>query len=138
MSSTRLNDVFIVDAVRSPVGKIGGALSGVRPDDLGAHALKSLMARMKSVDPNQIEEVYFGAANGAGEDNRNVARMSVLLAGLPTSIPGATVNRLCGSGLEAVFSASRAIAALKFHVGFVNASKALATIRPAFSNLGLT
>jgi acetyl-CoA acetyltransferase family protein len=110
MSSTRLNDVFIVDAVRSPVGKIGGALSGVRPDDLGAHALKSLMARMKSVDPNQIEEVYFGAANGAGEDNRNVARMSVLLAGLPTSIPGATVNRLCGSGLEAVFSASRAIA----------------------------
>jgi len=110
MSSTRLKDVFIVDAVRSPVGKIGGALSGVRPDDLGAHALKSLMARMKSVDPNQIEEVYFGAANGAGEDNRNVARMSVLLAGLPTSIPGATVNRLCGSGLEAVFSASRAVA----------------------------
>ncbi len=110
MSNTNMNDVFIVDAVRSPVGKIGGAFSNVRPDDLGAHALKSLMDRMQSVDPTQIEEVYFGAANGAGEDNRNVARMSVLLAGLPTSIPGATVNRLCGSGLEAVFSASRAIA----------------------------
>jgi acetyl-CoA acetyltransferase len=110
MSNTNLKEVFIVDAVRSPVGKIGGALSGVRPDDLAAYALKSLMARLKTVDPSQIEEVYFGAANGAGEDNRNVARMSVLLAGLPASIPGATVNRLCGSGLEAVFSASRAIA----------------------------
>jgi len=85
MSNTNMNDVFIVDAVRSPVGKIGGAFSNVRPDDLGAHALKSLMDRMQSVDPTQIEEVYFGAANGAGEDNRNVARMSVLLAGLPTS-----------------------------------------------------
>ena len=74
MSNSNINDVFIVDAVRSPVGKIGGALSGVRPDDLGAHALKSLMGRMKSVDPTQIEEVYFGAANGAGEDNRNVLR----------------------------------------------------------------
>lgn len=110
MNATNLNEVFIVDAVRSPVGKIGGALSDVRPDDLAAHALKSLMARLKMVDPSQIEEVYFGAANGAGEDNRNVARMALLLAGLPTSIPGATVNRLCGSGLEAVFSASRAIA----------------------------
>ena len=111
-----MNDVFIVDAVRTPVGKIGGALAAVRPDDLGAHALKSLINRLPQVDPTQIEEVYFGAANGAGEDNRNVARMSVLLAGLPTSIPGATVNRLCGSGLEAVFSASRAVAVGDFDV----------------------
>ncbi len=110
MSNKTLNEVFIVDATRSPVGKLGGALSGVRPDDLGAHALKSLMARLPTVDPAQVEDVYFGAANGAGEDNRNVARMSLLLAGLPVSIPGATVNRLCGSGLEAVFGASRAIA----------------------------
>ncbi len=110
MSNKTLNEVFIVDATRSPVGKLGGALSGVRPDDLGAHALKSLMARLPTVDPAQVEDVYFGAANGAGEDNRNVARMSSLLAGLPVSIPGVTVNRLCGSGLEAVFGASRAIA----------------------------
>jgi acetyl-CoA acyltransferase len=110
MSKTALNDVFIVDAVRTPVGKIGGALAGVRPDDLAAHVVQSIVARQPSLDPADIDEVYFGAANGAGEDNRNVARMAALLAGLPTSVPGATVNRLCGSGLEAVFSASRAIA----------------------------
>lgn len=110
MSEKNLDEVYIVDAARSPVGKIGGALAGVRPDDLGAHALRSLMARLPNVDPMEIEEVFFGAANAAGEDNRNVARMSTLLAGLPVSIPGATVNRLCGSGLEAIFSASRAIA----------------------------
>ncbi len=104
-----MTDAFIVDAVRTPIGRHGGALAGVRPDDLAAHALRSLMARNASVDPALVEEVYFGAANGAGEDNRNVARMATLLAGLPISIPGATVNRLCGSGMEAVISAARTV-----------------------------
>ena len=103
-------DALILDAVRTPIGKVGGALSGVRPDDLAATALRGLLDRHPSFDPAWIEEVYFGDANGAGEDNRNVARMAVLLAGLPVSIPGATVNRLCGSGLEAVSDASRAVA----------------------------
>ena len=100
-------DVFIRDAVRPPVGKLGGSLAGTRPDDLAATVVRALAGRngLETVD-----EVYFGDANQAGEDNRNVARMAVLLAGLPTSIPGATVNRLCGSGMEAAFSASRAIA----------------------------
>lgn len=100
---------FIYDAVRTPFGKIGGALSGVRPDDLAAEVLSGLLARNPGVDPTAIEEVAFGNANGAGEENRNVARMAVLLAGLPTSVPGVTMNRLCGSGLEAVISNSRAI-----------------------------
>ncbi len=104
-----MTDAFIVDAVRTPIGRHGGALASVRPDDLAAHALRSLMARNSSVDPASVEEVYFGAANGAGEDNRNVARMATLLAGLPISIPGATVNRLCGSGIEAVISAARTV-----------------------------
>jgi acetyl-CoA acetyltransferase family protein len=104
-----MTDAYIVDAVRTPIGRHGGALAGVRPDDLAAHALRSLMARNASVDPALVEEVYFGAANGAGEDNRNVARMATLLAGLPMSIPGATVNRLCGSGMEAVISAARTV-----------------------------
>jgi acetyl-CoA acetyltransferase family protein len=103
-------DVYIHDAVRTPVGKLGGALAKTRPDDLAATVVKALVER-SGVDPETIDEVYFGDANQAGEDNRNVARMAVLLAGLPTSIPGATVNRLCGSGMEAAFSASRAIAA---------------------------
>jgi acetyl-CoA acetyltransferase family protein len=101
-------DVYIVDAVRTPVGKLGGALAGTRPDDLAATVVRALAERNPGLEP---DEVYFGDANQAGEDNRNVARMAVLLAGLPTSIPGATVNRLCGSGMEAAFSASRAIAA---------------------------
>jgi acetyl-CoA acetyltransferase family protein len=101
-------DVFIADAVRTPVGKLGGALATTRPDDLAATVLKALVERNPGLEP---DEVYFGDANQAGEDNRNVARMAVLLAGLPTSVPGATVNRLCGSGMEAAFSASRAIAA---------------------------
>ena len=104
-----MNDAFIVDAVRTPIGRHGGSLAGVRPDDLAAHALRSLMARNSSVDPSLVEEVYFGAANAAGEDNRNVARMATLLAGLPVSIPGATVNRLCGSGMEAIVSAARTV-----------------------------
>jgi acetyl-CoA acetyltransferase family protein len=101
-------DVYIVDAVRTPVGKLGGSLAGTRPDDLAATVVRALAERNPGLEP---DEVYFGDANQAGEDNRNVARMAVLLAGLSTSIPGATVNRLCGSGMEAVFSASRAIAA---------------------------
>ncbi len=103
-----MSDVYIVDAVRTPVGKLGGSLAATRPDDLAATVVRALVERNPGVEP---DEVYFGDANQAGEDNRNVARMAVLLAGLDTSIPGATVNRLCGSGMEAAFSASRAIAA---------------------------
>jgi acetyl-CoA acetyltransferase family protein len=104
-----MSDVYIVDAVRTPVGKLGGSLATTRPDDLAATVVKALVER-SGADPERIDEVYFGDANQAGEDNRNVARMAALLAGLPPSVPGATVNRLCGSGMEAVFSASRAIA----------------------------
>ena len=103
-------DVFIADAVRTPIGRYGGALAGVRPDDLAATAVRALVDRSPGLDPARIDDVHFGDANGAGEDNRDVARMAMLLAGLPTSVPGVTVNRLCGSGLEAVIGASRAIA----------------------------
>ncbi len=103
-------DVYIGDAVRTPVGRHGGALAGTRPDDLAATAIKALVARHPDLDPARIDDVYFGDANAAGEDNRNVARMAVLLAGLPTSVPGATVNRLCGSGMEATIDAYRAVA----------------------------
>ncbi|AXE82276.1 thiolase family protein [Streptomyces atratus] len=106
----QLRDVYIVDAVRTPVGKYGGALSGVRPDDLAAGVLRSLLARTPDLDPARIDDVCFGNANGAGEENRNVARMAVLLAGVPVTVPGSTVNRLCASGLEAVIQAARAIA----------------------------
>ena len=102
------HESYIVDAVRTPIGRIGGALAGVRPDDLAATAVRALAERSPDLDPSAIDEAYLGDANQAGEDNRNVARMAVLLAGLPTTIPGATVNRLCGSGLEAVIAASRA------------------------------
>ncbi len=101
--------VFILDAVRTPVGRYGGALASIRPDDLAAHVVRGLVDRVPEIDPAEVDDVYFGDANAAGEDNRNVARMAVLLAGLPTSVPGATVNRLCGSGMEAVVDASRAI-----------------------------
>ena len=103
-------EVFVVDAVRTPVGRHGGALAKVRPDDLGAVVIKALLARTPSLDPARIGEVLLGAANQAGEDNRNVARMASLLAGLPTSVPGSTVNRLCASGLDAVVGAARTIA----------------------------
>lgn len=106
----RIRDVYIVDAVRTPVGKYGGALAGVRPDDLAAHVVRSLVGRSPALDPARIDDVVLGNANGAGEENRNVARMAVLLAGLPVSVPGATVNRLCASGMEAVVQAYRAIA----------------------------
>lgn len=105
-----MRDVYIVDAVRTPVGKYGGALSTVRPDDLAAHVLKALVDRTPLLDPARIDDVFLGNANGAGEENRDVARMAVLLAGLPVTVPGATVNRLCGSGLEAVIQAYRAVA----------------------------
>jgi acetyl-CoA acyltransferase len=102
--------VYAVDACRTPVGKIKGALSSVRPDHLSADVIAALLARNRWLDPARIDDVYWGAANQAGEDNRNVARMAVLLAGLPVEVPGATVNRLCGSGMEAIASAARAIA----------------------------
>ncbi|HEY0856220.1 MAG TPA: 3-oxoadipyl-CoA thiolase [Albitalea sp.] len=100
---------FICDAIRTPFGRYGGALSPVRPDDLGAIPIKALMARNAGVDWAALGDVLFGCANQAGEDNRNVARMSALLAGLPVDVPGATINRLCGSGMDAVGSAARAI-----------------------------
>jgi acetyl-CoA C-acetyltransferase len=102
--------VYVVDALRSPIGKFAGSLSKTRPDDLAAMVIKAIIARNPNVDPGSIEEVVFGAANQAGEDNRNVARMALLLAGLPTTVAGVTVNRLCASGLQAVMDASRAIA----------------------------
>ncbi len=104
-----MNKVFVVDAVRTPIGKYGGALSTIRPDDLLAFAIKALLERNPSIDPNAIEEVIAGAANQAGEDNRNVARMAALLAGLPVSVAGVTVNRLCASGLQAIMDATRAL-----------------------------
>ena len=101
--------VVVVDALRTPIGKYAGILRSVRPDDLGALVLKRALARSR-VDPQAVDDVYFGCSNQAGEDNRNVARMAALLAGIPHSVPAATVNRLCGSGLEALSSAARAIA----------------------------
>jgi acetyl-CoA acetyltransferase family protein len=102
-------DALILDAVRTPFGRAGGALAGVRPDDLAAHAVRALLGRAPDLDPARIDDVVFGDANGAGEDNRNVGRMAVLLAGLPTSVPASTVNRLCGSSLDATMQASRQI-----------------------------
>ncbi|MFF0291971.1 thiolase family protein [Kitasatospora sp. NPDC004614] len=101
--------VFIAAARRTPIGRLRGALSSVRPDDLSAAVLRGLLAQVPGLDPARIDDVYWGAANQAGEDNRNLARMAVLLAGLPDSVPGATVNRLCASGMEAVTMAARAI-----------------------------
>ena len=103
-------DVFIVDAARTPIGRHGGALAGIRPDDLAAAVIRALVERHPALDPAGIDDVFFGDANAAGEDNRDVARMALLLAGLPVSVPGTTVNRLCGSGMEAVIGATRSIA----------------------------
>ena len=105
----RMPNAYIVDAVRTPIGRFGGALSSVRPDDLAALVLRELMRRNPSVDKEAIEDVIIGAANQAGEDNRNVARMAALLAGLPVTVPGNTVNRLCASGLQSIMDAARAI-----------------------------
>lgn len=104
-----MKKVYVIDAVRTPIGKYGGALSTIRPDDLLAHVIKSLLQRNASIDINAIEDVIAGDANQAGEDNRNVARMAALLAGLPVTVAGNTVNRLCASGLQAIMDASRAI-----------------------------
>jgi acetyl-CoA acyltransferase len=106
-----MTEAFICDFVRTPIGRFGGSLSSVRADDLGAAPLKALMARHAGLDWEALDEVIFGCANQAGEDNRNVARMSLLLAGLPVSVPGTTINRLCGSGMDAVITAARAIKA---------------------------
>jgi acetyl-CoA acetyltransferase len=104
-----MNSTYIVDILRTPIGKYAGTLASVRPDDLAAETIRQLMVRNPQVKASLIEDVVFGAANQAGEDNRNVARMALLLAGLPTSTGGVTVNRLCASGLQAIMDASRAI-----------------------------
>jgi 3-oxoadipyl-CoA thiolase len=106
-----INSVYIVDALRTPIGKYGGSLAGIRPDDMAAFVIKQLIARNPQIEVAEIEDVVFGAANQAGEDNRNVARMALLLAGLPVTVPGVTVNRLCASGLEAIQQAARSVAA---------------------------
>ena len=106
-----MTDVFICDAIRSPIGRFGGALAGIRADDLAAHPVISLMTRNPDLDWSAVDEVIYGAANQAGEDNRNIARMALLLAGLPQDVPGLTVNRLCASGMEAVIAASRMLKA---------------------------
>src|SRR5258705_13374399 len=104
-----MKTAYIIDVVRTPVGKYGGRLSSIRPDDLLAHVIKFLLERNAAVDVNAIEDVIAGAANQAGEDNRNVARMAALLAGFPVTVAGNTVNRLCASGLQAIMDASRQI-----------------------------
>src|SRR5688572_27072794 len=104
-----MRTVYIIDAVRTPIGKYGGVLNSIRPDDLLAHVIRSLWQRNPSIDVNAIEDVIAGAANQAGEDNRNVARMAALLAGLPVTVAGNTVNRLCASGLQAIMDAARQV-----------------------------
>ena len=104
-----MSPAYIVDLVRTPIGRFGGTLASVRPDDLAAHAIKALLKRQPNFDSSLIEDVIFGAANQAGEDNRNVARMALLMAGLPIETGGVTVNRLCASGLQSIMDASRAI-----------------------------
>ena len=106
-----MNEAFICDAVRTPFGRYGGALASVRADDLGAVPLRALMERNPNVDWGAVDDVVYGCANQAGEDNRNVGRMALLLAGLPVEVPGTTVNRLCGSSLQAINQASHAIMA---------------------------
>src|SRR5687768_13742992 len=104
-----MDTAYVVDAVRTPIGKYGGALSSIRPDDLLAHVFRDLVKRNASLDINEIEDVIAGDANQAGEDNRNVARMAALLAGLPVTVAGNTVNRLCASGLQAIMDGARQI-----------------------------
>ncbi len=106
-----MSEAFICDGIRTPIGRYGGALAKIRTDDLAAVPIKALMKRNPNADWSKLDEVYFGCANQAGEDNRNVARMALLLAGLPDSVPGITVNRLCASGLNAVGAAAQAIRA---------------------------
>ena len=106
-----MKDAYIIDAIRTPIGRYGGVLSPVRADDLGAVPMRALMERNSSVDWSQVDDLFYGCANQAGEDNRNVARMSALLAGLPVQVPGTTLNRLCGSGMDAIGNAARTIKA---------------------------
>jgi acetyl-CoA acetyltransferase len=103
-----MTDAFLIDTIRTPIGRFGGALSSVRPDDLASQVIRDVVERT-GIDPARYDEVFFGAANQAGEDNRNVARMASLLAGLPVTVPGSTINRLCGSGMEAIGLAARTI-----------------------------
>jgi acetyl-CoA acyltransferase len=116
MGTGKMLDAFICDAIRTPIGRYGGGLATIRPDDLAAHVIRTLMQRNPSLDPNSIDEVVFGCANQAGEDNRNVARMASLLAGLPVEVPASTINRLCASGMDAVASAARGIIAGDFQL----------------------
>ena len=108
--------VYVIDIVRTPVGKFGGTLAAIRPDDLAAHVIQSILARNPNIDPAAIDEVILGAANQAGEDNRNVARMASLMAGIPTSVPGYTVNRLCASGLQSIMNGAMSIASGQAHL----------------------
>jgi acetyl-CoA acyltransferase len=116
MGTGKMLDAFICDAIRTPIGRYGGGLATIRPDDLAAHVIRTLMQRNPSLDPKSIDEVVFGCANQAGEDNRNVARMALLLAGLPVEVPANTINRLCASGMDAVASAARGIIAGDFQL----------------------
>ncbi|AUR01574.1 3-oxoadipyl-CoA thiolase [Phaeobacter inhibens] len=120
-----MNDVFLCDYIRTPIGRHGGGLSGLRPDDLAAIPLAELLRRNPGMDPSEVEEVWLGCANQAGEDNRNIARMSSLLAGLPEQVPGVTVNRLCGSGLEAVLTAARTIKAGEMHLAIAGGAESM-------------
>ena len=120
-----MTDAFICDAIRTPIGRYAGALSAVRPDDLAAVVLRELMRRNEGVDPKAIDDVIMGCANQAGEDNRNLARMALLLAGLPDSIPGATVNRLCASGMEAVAAAARGIKAGEIELAIAGGAESM-------------
>jgi len=119
-----MRDVFVVDALRTPMGRFGGAFAGVRPDDLAAHVLEAIVARNR-VPAADVDDVVWGAANQAGEDNRNVARMALLLAGLPVEVPGVTVNRLCGSGLEAVNAAYREIRSEEAEIAIAGGSESM-------------
>ena len=116
MGTGKMLDAFICDAIRTPIGRYGGGLATMRPDDLAAHVIRTLMERNPSLDPYAVDEVVFGCANQAGEDNRNVARMASLLAGLPVEVPASTINRLCASGMDAVASAARGIIAGDFQL----------------------
>ncbi|MFD9459799.1 thiolase family protein [Streptomyces sp. NPDC060027] len=120
-----MRPVHFAAARRTPIGKLRGALSSVRPDDLAASVIRGLVAEVPTLDPARVDDVYWGAANQAGEDNRNVARMAALLAGLPDSVPGATVNRLCASGLEAVTTAARAIASGEAEIVLAGGSESM-------------
>jgi acetyl-CoA acetyltransferase family protein len=119
------NACFIVDAIRTPFGRYGGALAAMRPDDMAAHVMRALVDRAPGLDPDRIDDIVWGNANGAGEDNRNVGRMAVLLAGLPASIPAVTVNRLCGSSLDAAMQASRAIEAADASITVVGGNESM-------------